>query len=428
MCGNKMNTKEYYKKNYRKIFDAVKNPQWRIWKLVDEAKLVKQNKLQITTPERLLRFILKSKNPQALYVSISEFLNPHKVHGFFWNQKNTTRARYFYPRAGYVYADCMLLDSYFFVDCDDENDIKIAQQDARKIITYIAKNKKQLELKNIQFSGTKGVHLIYKRKEKMEIPNPINRIKLYKNQNERIINELLKLDLKTIDKYHISIMKNIFAVYAAPYSIKAKGGIVQPLSIDEFMNKDITLTIEAKANESQVATAGDKTSATQQYQGNERDGLISCPIYFKFVDNMVNGLKNNYVTVIKKHKKRFDINNLKELQRLYKLSDFYIYSLENYIYAYNFKINQFNRETKILRKIKSENLSYFLTRKHTPLPISETKTQDGKTIDRFQYVGILKSKYGMTDDHSRPHCDYFELDYNSLVGNNKINIGTMKVS
>ena len=71
-------------------------------------------------------------------MSISEFLSPHSVHGFFANQKNSsTRAHYFYPRAGYVYADNILLDSYFFVDLDSEGDLRIAQEDARKIINYM---------------------------------------------------------------------------------------------------------------------------------------------------------------------------------------------------------------------------------------------------------------------------------------------------
>ena len=46
-----------------------------------------QNKKMISNPDKLLQFIKSCKNPKALYVSVSTFLNPHRTHGFFANQK-----------------------------------------------------------------------------------------------------------------------------------------------------------------------------------------------------------------------------------------------------------------------------------------------------------------------------------------------------
>ena len=159
----------------------------------------------------------------------------------------------------------------------------------------------------------------------------------------------------------------------------------------------------------------------------KRDGLSSSPIFFNFVDNMVSGLKNNYITVIKLYKDKKNINKLKELQRLYKLSDFYIVERGEYMYAYNTKVLQFERVFKILRKIKSKNLSYFSTRRHIPIPVSKSVYQNGETANNIQYCGTLKSKYGLQDNHSKFHSNLFGLDYVNLIGGEN-NVGVMKVS
>ena len=262
-----MNTLKYYKENYEKIFNSIENPNWRIWKAVDEGSIFRQNKVQITTPKRLWDFIRQCKNPQKLYVSASTFLNPHRNHGNFSNQKVVTKERYFYPRAGYTIADCIVLDSYLFIDLDSEEDLKIAQEDARKIINHMG-GKKEYTLHMIQFSGTKGIHLIYKADSK-RIKNPLDRIKYYRDSKERLSTELIKLNLKTMDKNHLNIMKDVFRIYAAPYSLKPNGDAVTPINLEDFMEKDIytilcsksltravkqgNMAIEAKADEAKAA-------------------------------------------------------------------------------------------------------------------------------------------------------------------------------
>lgn len=440
-----VNTLVYYTMDRcKQIFNAVVNPQWRIWKTIDYDGTCRQNGRIISTPRKLLSFIKKAKNPKALYVSVSEFLNPNRNHGNFRNQKITTKnGYYFYPGKGYLSADCILLDSYFFVDLDSETDLKIAQEDGRKIIKFMKSGiwPKFYKLHMIQFSGKKGVHLIYKSLTKLD-KDPFLRIRNEIDDKDDIAVHLLqKLNLNTIDRTHLAIMKDVFRVYASPYSIKANGNMVQPLDIDDFMNKDIyTLlsgttgefqkeaAIEAKANDSKVAIARGKPLATPTESVEKRDGLSSQPIYYKFMDNMVNGLKNNYITVVKKTISKFNLNKLKEIQKLYNLSDFYIVKSGNYIYAYNFKVLQFERLAKVLKSIKSENLSYFLTRRHSPLPISYSVYKDKELARGLEFLGILKSEYAQHDNHSKPHCRFFNMKYENMVGNAKNNIGTAMVS
>jgi hypothetical protein len=132
---------------------------------------------------------------------------------------------------------------------------------------------------------------------------------------------------------------------------------------------------------------------------------------------MVRGLKNNYVTVIKQHKKWFNPARLKELQEVYKLSHFYIFETEHHVYAYNFKLVQFPRLLKILRKARSSNIGFYATRKHAPMPLSN-----------INYLGAIRSQHGLYDVHSRPHCNLLGITaFNNLAGAEHNRMGTMTV-
>jgi hypothetical protein len=424
------NLHHYTDEQCLKIFNSVTNPHWRIWKTKDEDGICRQNKFPINSPRKLKRFIKRCKNPQALYFSISQFLNPHKNHGFFANQKASSKNRYHYPREGYLTADCILLDTFYFIDIDHKTDLRIVQEDGRKIIKELGYPQE------IRFSGTKGIHLVYSQQIPEE-PNSIKRINCVKAQKKSMTNQLINLKLKTLDKTHQAILNDPFRVIAAPYSIKGKGGIVHPIPIEDFLNKDIydivahkciTKASEAvKADDSKVATAGRKTPATQLYRGIGRAGLSSYPIFFKFVDNMVSGLKNTYITVIKKHNKKFRVQELMNLQKQKNLSDFIIYSLGNYTYAINLKLQDFDGEAKILKKIKSDNLQFFMRRKHAPIPLTSSKYENKHLAEELCFMGVLSSNYGQKHYHSKPHADILGLNYRNTAGiENKI--GLMRVS
>ena len=98
-----MNTLKYYTMAICiKMFNAIEQPNFRIFKSIDEDGVCRQNKRQITTPEKLFKFIHQCRNPQKLYISISTFLSPQSNHGNFKQQKIIIEDRYLYPRAGYI--------------------------------------------------------------------------------------------------------------------------------------------------------------------------------------------------------------------------------------------------------------------------------------------------------------------------------------
>lgn len=440
-----MNTLKYYQTNYRRIFNSIKDSRWRIWKIIDHDDRTIQSKFPITKPEDLWKFIKQAEKPKALYVSVSTFLNSHLNHGAFYRQNfRLSDGTNMFPREGYIISDNIMLDTNLFIDLDEE-DLRIAQEDGKKIIVYM-ENKSEYRLNMLQFSGTRGIHLGYEFLNKPQIKDPIKRIEHYKAVKGRLAKELLKLGLKTIDRHHIEIIKNNFCVFAAPYSLKSNGNIVTPIHQTDFMQKDIydilrffkstrALKCRNKASEipkgiddEKVAFAEGNTLASHKYRtGGRLTGLSSQPIYFKFIDNMINGLKNTYITVIKKHTKRFKVKDLKDLQKKRNLSDFYIVRIGNFVYSYNCKIMDFDGEVKILRKAKSRNLSYFITRRHLPIQITPSFYENGETADEIEYIGTLKSKFGTYDNHSKSHSKLFGLNYENLVGNEN-NVGVMRVS
>jgi len=417
-----MNTLNYYKDNYVKMFNSISNPNFRIWKVIDEDGFCRQNKYQITTPERLWRFIKQCKNPQKVYVSISTFLNPNKNHGNFRYQvKVSEDGHYYYPKAGYITADCNLLDSYFFIDLDAEHDLTLAQEDARKIMNYM-KKKKDYKLKLLQFSGTKGVHLLYEDKLNKHIPHPTERIKYYHKRKKELIKELLTLNLSTIDKNHINVMNDLFRVYSCPLSIKPNGNVVTQLNPKDFMEQDIYSligsggkAIEAKANESKVATSKSNILQPKNIKGKGRDGLSTYPYYYGFIGNYVSGLKNNYVPFLKFHKEqKIDLTDLSN-----EIGNLILFYEEGYMWVIGMKIMQKNKLLKLMRRLKAKNYSE-TSRKYSKFRITNVVNKYGVELKKAPLLTkSIKSDKKYT--YSRPHNNFFnKFIADNLAGRDKL--------
>ena len=421
--------KDYYKQNVEKMFKSISEPQFRIFKVINEDESVWQNQRPITSPQKLLS-LLKNK-PMAVYYSVGYFLNPHKVRG---NKK----------RAGYVIADNLFLFSDLFFDCDCRDDLRVAQEDTVKIMDYM--KKEPYALVNCQFSGTKGFHLLYKPLERIKEPHPIKRRELYQTEHERIIEGIKKLELKTYDIHHYNLIKDPFRVYAVAHSIKSNSGNkVTPLTEKEIRSKDIysvlhskgiTVLSEVKTNEKEVAVKTEVNTSALTYRGKKRPQTISSLTFkqFFYIDNMVKGLKNNYVVVIKQHEKQFSEGFIKLLQKDYRLSDFFIFSVGNYRYSICLKCVQIERLSKILSRVNSTQLSLLLTKKHLPIILSDVYDENVELIDKFNFIRVVKSEFGRNDNHSLPHYKIFKdifsikQEYSNLRGSSDMQKGLMRVA
>lgn len=418
-----MNLLNYYTPQIcEKMFNSITQPNFRIWKIMNEDNSCLQNPFIISTPEKLYKFIHYSTNPKALYVSVSTFLNPDDNHGYFANQKQELLGRYYYPRGGWVIMDNLLLDSYFFIDLDDDN-LKVVQEDGRKIINHLSNNN-EIKLQNVQFSGKKGIHLIYKM-EKKQINDPIKRIEDYKDRKSRLANELINLGLKTIDINHLNIIKDPFRVYAAPYSIKSNGNIVQPLDVNKFMNEDIYSLINLPEVRDAIK-ADDKKVPINNIQDRRRADLSSYPHNYMCIANFVPGLKNNYVPFLKIHKKRFNNINLNELSN--HLSSMLIFEETNYYWIISIKLFQKPSLLKIMRKLKAVNFSEFARRYSKFRYTDILDNNKGRVESPPRLIKVIESNKKYT--YSKAHHNFFKeikIDDNLLRGDDTLKTYLAKV-
>lgn len=379
------------------ILKQIDHPQFRVWKVANRDGTFWKNRESIRTTAQLAKLL--NNNPERVYYSTSCFLSPARCKGY--QSKQTT--------------DGMLLWSDLFFDFD--GDIKETQQDAIKVLDYM-KSEQNYKLKKIQFSGTKGFHLVYEETKHISEPNPKARQKKYKLEKQRIQKAVEALDLNTYD----SITDNIFGVYAATNSIKVKSGnMVTLLTEKQLRNPNIHKTLdklgihvprEPKGNDKEAALP-DKLRL-QTYRGGQRTRISFHS--FTFVDNSIYGLKDNYVIPIEQHILKFNMFKLQLLQERYKLSDFYCFKFGDKVLCLCFKAVQAKRLEKILKAGNSDNLGLFRTRKHLPIKISNIYDEERRLAYKLEPLCVIKSEYGLNDMHSKPHCAIFKLKYPNMQG------------
>ena len=423
-----MNTLQYYTpERCTQIFNSIKNSKWRIWKIIDCDDKILQSKFPIATPIDLWNFIREAKNPKSLYYSVSCFLNAENNHGAFYKQNIWIpgMAINLFPREGYILADTLLLNTFFFIDIDHETDLSIVQEDGRKII-------KELGYPEfLRYSGTKGIHLGYPQ----QVPNiadPIKRIEKCKEDKIKIAKRLINLGLSTIDTNHENVMTNIFCEIAAPYSIKLNGNVVQPIDILDFMNNDIHSILSLKptrvtrrnpvsdglnsSNDENVAMQGSNALQHSNIWGRGRfSGLSTYPHYFGIIANFVPGLNNNYVPFIKMHKSRkVDLQDIKE-----DLGDLLIFGERNHYWLIGYKLFQKEKLLKVMRKLKASNIAEF-ERRYAKFRFTNVLDKARKEImPPPKLIYKLKSKKPYT--YSLAHKNFFkEFDEQDKMYGNPI--------
>ena len=347
-----------------------------------------QNRRKITSAEKLYE-MLDGYDVAALYHSCAYYLNSQLVRGNLVSSKET-----------------LFLFSNFLIDLDAiGNDLEQCRKDALKIIKALKGSK--YGLKAVNFSGRAGLHLVYALKYKPRIKDIEARFNFYKEETSRFQAQIAKLKLKTYD-YKVT---EIFRVYACPYSFKSNGNMVTPLTKKELTQNLYTL-LTSKSIVLSEPNGNDGVFRPLKRHGKDRAEVRS--FHFKYLDNMVNGTKANYITLLEHY--NFMPKLLKEIQAKYKLSDFYVFEIGKRIYSLNLKCVSFEREMKILKAAKSLNLNTMAGRKHIPIIITAIKDNNNKMASMIKFEGIIKSPYGLKDIHSRPHCNFFGVKYENMSG------------
>jgi hypothetical protein len=399
-----MNISTYYSLDIcTKIFNAVSNPQWRVWKVEDIDGRFRQARRRINSPKRLKEFI--GTKASKVYNSIGQFLHPETVYGA--KPKHVQ----------WVIADSIILSAELLFDLDSETDLSIAVEDGRKIIDFMAKEQ-GYRLKNIRYSGSKGFHILYEDLKPWKHAHPKARLMYIKLKRQELVSRLP--ELKTIDELHKGIIADPFRVHASLYTIKSKtGNIVKEIPVEDFMTLPIATLISSyvqsvvRPKRSMIDEFVISTSLT----GKERPTLISYPLSYKFVDNKVKGTKDMRVIVLKFPLYRRVDNLLREAQKRYNLSDFDLFLHKDHILAICMKLVDKNRLMKIMKFTKPMNMGSQIYYDHTWIPISSTIDNNGRVVwEKPKWLCTIISKYGLFDTHSRPHLSLLNIAEGNIAG------------
>lgn len=428
--------KRYYINNYDLIFDNIEDPSWRVWRFRKVDGTYTMNRKRINSRKKMIKMII-SNLPETLYYSVSRFLVPHKNYG-----KN--------PKyACNQMADNLFLYSDLAFDIDDDN-LEVAKADSIKVLDYMNGNESNYSLKRIVFSGTRGFHLIYKQKQRYHVADPVKRRMRYEIERERISNEIIKLNLQTMDPNHKNIIIDQYRVLAAPYSIKTKSGyVVYPLTEDQLRYLTIREILDiipniyspvrspnrylgesVKGSMIKVGFESPLFPADQHHiRGKPQSGLRGPPpIFYEFITNKIRGTKDLYIPVLKFWDASFNEDRLKETQNIYNLTSFYIMRVKDGYYAICLKAVTRKRLIKIMKFARANNLNRYIHSKSCWLRISP-KMEGNKLIeDNIKLKTIISSDEGLSSAHSKPHINLLnslkgiDIHHNNLCGDDRNNI------
>lgn len=361
-----MELMDYYKKekNLKAILNGVTDPGHRVWKVVQLNGVVRQNKKKINTTKKLKEFI--GTQPAKIYVSVSKFLNPCNVYG-----KTPIRSQW-------KIADSLFLGSELYFDFDCKEDINKAWKDCKGMME-VMKSKKEYELIQMTYSGTKGFNLIYKDLKPVKHFNPLHRLELTEIRRILLLKRLPKF--QTLD----DLSSDQFRIRAAPNTIKVVTGHKVSIMFPTLTCGDIYERV--------VRPRPMIDRHRTNKLGKERPTLISYPFFYKFITNQIKGTNGMYVPVLKYRQNNINIQHIRKIQLLYKLSDLHVFRYSDLVMYIGTKLVDKRRLEKIMKAADPINLRGFLFYGHSWIPFSEA-VDSKKTMvwDEPRYIGVMRSK------------------------------------
>ena len=428
--SNYKTLRSYYAKNYDKIFNNILFPNQRFFRIKKFSGKFIKSKNNITKPSDLKRLLLEN-TPSSFYMSVGRWYNPTKHYG-----KHI-------KRSCNKIADSILLELDLFFDVDHE-DIVYALSDVRNIISYMdLEESKGYTLKSIQFSGSKGFHILYSQNNKIIEADPLLRIEKYKLERKLLVNKMLEyfknnnITIYTFDDNHISIICDPYRIYAVPFSIKSKSGlVVYPLTKEQILNlnikeiKDLIPKVYSPGmgKKSQMTHVGlhtidqSRPAFRHQYQDNWRSGLSHYPITYSYFDNVVHGVKGLYVPVLK-YKYSIPLERLLRVQEKYNLTSLYILKSHFHYYIICLKTVSYDRLIKIMKYAKAQNLNDFMYRKHSWINITDKLITDKVLLPKPKIIKTIVPLKILSGSISGPHKMILEkvfdahiCDYNMCIG------------
>lgn len=395
------NLKNYYDNLQVERVWLPNNPQFRQFKFfLEDGNVIKIRK-KIRKKEQLYKYFTKY-NPLHCYYTLSKYINPLTV--------STKEKR----DSGYAIDTCLIgADLCFDIDCENLSieEYERTRQVAVKVLDWF-----KGELRYVCMTG-KGWHLVYK--DKTKIPKKIKDRIPYLEKKRK---ELIKTIPKDIKKYiDLPILQDIMRIVRIPQTINSKVNISAKLLTPE----ELRLPISKIGNRLGILEKGNDKRLLGTARGKDRTNLMSSPFYLQFAVSKV-GKLNRFVLFLKYDKKLEHVEkDIKRLQKLYKLPDFYILKIERdekypQYYCVCLKTMQLRRIQKIRNNSNSITPKQFIL---NYLRVSDMLLED-KSIYRKKpkYIKTIKSE-NRKDFVSKPHLKLLRNIFDVPVENYSLQHG-----
>lgn len=356
------------------------NPKFRQVKILLPNK--RWNVRYFTNFKTLYEYLNKTEYYKA-YWSISQWLNPRNL-----------RAKS--HKKGYQIADKCFLhsDLLFDLDIDSNSTLEDVRKDALEVIRRMEKYK-DFKLSFIQFSGSKGLHIVYEQLNHFKAENPIERFKLYQAHRNKLYKEFK--DIRTLDS---ELIKDLYRIFKITNSIDHSTGCkVKELSLKDLNTNHILERLLAYDQDKRQSGL-----SSQQLNADFRTRIRRSAFFYSWISNTVYGAKDLQVPYLLFNKEQFDKDKLIKLQEEYRLGDLFIFDLDCEIGVLGVKALSKRRLSKVLIKANTLNRRWFLKRNFNKIRTSKIMFEDKSFIDKPKLIDVLKQE---TDGaYSRVHLDY----------------------
>jgi len=347
----------------------------------------------------LYKYLEKTEYHKA-YWSISRWLNPRSL-----RRKE--------HKKGYKIADRCFLgsDLLFDLDLNEDSTFEDVRRDALEIIKRMKKHK-NFKLELVQFSGSKGLHLVYQQLRPFKEKDPIKRFSIYQEHRNKLYKEFK--DVKTLDA---ELIKDLYRIFKITNSIDHSTGYkIQKIPVKD-LNKSFNHILERieKSNDLNKRPS-ERIVRPQLLEEKARTRIRASSHIYNWITNTVYGAKDRLVPYFLFDD--FDQEKIEKIQSEYKLGDLFVFDLDGEIGILGIKTLPKSRLIKVMEKSNALNRKELLKRGFNKIRTSRKIYADGEVIKKPSLLYILKSK--SKGSNSRPHFNYIKtfksISYNKLIG------------
>ncbi|HLD59907.1 MAG TPA: hypothetical protein VI912_02865 [Candidatus Bilamarchaeaceae archaeon] len=396
--------KEFYSSNNDIALSYIKFRHFR-FELADHTFFKVQK--PIKTEKQLLNFI-KGTNPLNAYYSVGKWINPHKLEPFL--------------KAKRISGNLFLgADIAFDIDFKPFSiaNIEKARLEAVKLYELL---KYRFPLKYISFSGGKGFHLLFDDINNYKSKNPFERELEVKKNRKKLVDEV-----KQLVKIDTSVTVDPRRILRIPGTINSSTGYQCRIISDKELEtsaKEI-LKNTKRVNHSALRTFWDDFRLTPIRNLSKAARAGASSAFTTFVTNSVLGAKDRCVPFFEYESVplRFVEKSLLKVQKLYSLSDIYIFQYDNNYHALSLDSLSFRRVVKIVKAAKC-SFWKLVKYKYLTFPLDDELDSRGRILfPKPKLVKVLTSigKHQKSRGHKLMLEKHFNIrtDESNLSGKNE---------